>query len=117
MITTVAGGGKCCLGDGGPATSAWLQSPFGVAVDPAGNLFIVDQGNRRIRMVQAFTFTCDGDCNNDGQVTIDELLTLVDIALGNARPSACPNGVPSGAEVDIALILQAVNNALNGCGG
>jgi predicted outer membrane repeat protein len=59
--------------------------------------------------------TCIGDCNNDGQVTIDELLTLVNIALGNADAAACPNGLPRGAAVDVALILQAVNSALNGC--
>jgi len=48
-------------------------------------------------------------------VTIDGLITLVNIALGNAQPSACLDGVPSGADVDIALILQAVSNPLNGC--
>ena len=58
-----------------------------------------------------------GDCNNDGQVTIDELLTLANMALGNAQPSVCPHGAPGGTEVGIALILQAVNNALTGCGG
>jgi hypothetical protein len=40
---------------------------------------------------------------------------MVNIALGNAQPSACPHGIPSGAEVDIALIIQAVNNALSSC--
>jgi hypothetical protein len=60
--------------------------------------------------------SCDvGDCNDDGQVAIDELITLVNIALGNAQPSTCPYGVPSGAEVNVALIIQAVNAALNGC--
>jgi hypothetical protein len=43
--------------------------------------------------------------------------TLVNIALGDAQPSACPDGVPSGAGVNIALIIQAVTNALNSCGG
>jgi hypothetical protein len=56
---------------------------------------------------------CVGDCNGNGQITIDDALTLVNIALGN--PGSCPNGVPAGATVDIALIIQAVNNALNGC--
>jgi len=60
---------------------------------------------------------CVGDCDGTGGVTVDEIITLVNIALGNTQPSACPHGVPSGAEVDIALILQGVNNALNGCGG
>ena len=60
---------------------------------------------------------CVGDCNDDGIVTVDEILTLVNIALGNADATACPNGIPNGAQVDVALILTAVNNALNGCGG
>jgi len=59
---------------------------------------------------------CIGDCHGDGQVTIDGLLTLVDIALGRAQLSACPHGIPSGALVNIVVILQAVSNALNGCG-
>lgn len=58
---------------------------------------------------------CTGNCNGDGEVTIDELLVLVNVALGNAQASACLRGVPSGAKVDIALIIRAVNNALNGC--
>jgi hypothetical protein len=41
----------------------------------------------------------------------------VNIALGNADATACPHGIPSGDEVNIALILTAVNNALSGCGG
>ena len=60
---------------------------------------------------------CVGDCNGSNQVTIDELIIMVHIALDNAQPPVCPHGVPSGAEVDIALIIQAVNNALTGCGG
>jgi sugar lactone lactonase YvrE len=45
-ITTVAGGGNPAdgLGDGGPAKAAKLWHPLGVAVDPAGNLFIADPG-------------------------------------------------------------------------
>ena len=54
---------------------------------------------------------CIGDCHGDGQGTVDELLTLVNIALGSAQPSACPHGVSSGAAVDVALIMQAVNQA------
>ena len=59
---------------------------------------------------------CVGDCDGTGSVTADELITLVSIALGTARASACPHGVPSGADVDVALIIEAVNVALNGCG-
>lgn len=38
-------------GDGGPAVDATLKEPWGIAVDGEGNLFIADQGNGRVRMV------------------------------------------------------------------
>ncbi|MCK6554629.1 hypothetical protein L6Q96_08640, partial [Candidatus Binatia bacterium] len=60
---------------------------------------------------------CTGDCDATGSVGIDELLIFVNISLGNAQLAACPRGVPAGAEVDITLIIRAVNNAMNGCGG
>jgi len=51
-ITTVAGNGAPGFsGDGGPATSAKLWYPLGVAVDQSGNLFIADAHNNRIRKV------------------------------------------------------------------
>jgi len=39
------------LGDGGPALTAQLSQPMGLALDPAGNLFIADIGNRAVRKV------------------------------------------------------------------
>ncbi len=62
VITTVAGGGSplngfegyghgSFCGDGGPAIDACLNTPYAVAVDPAGNLFISDWENQRIRKV------------------------------------------------------------------
>ncbi len=52
VISTVAGNGTWGFGgDGGPATSAQLKSPHGVAVDTAGNLFVADSYNQRIRKV------------------------------------------------------------------
>jgi len=52
MISTVAGNGTSGFsGDGGPAISASLNDPQGVAVDAAGNLYIADYGNNRIRKV------------------------------------------------------------------
>ena len=60
---------------------------------------------------------CVGDCDGTATVAINDLITLVNIALGTAQPSACPHGIPSGTEVTVAVIIQAVNNALNGCSG
>jgi hypothetical protein len=52
VITTVAGNGAPGFsGDNGPATSAQLYQPMGVAVDSAGNLYIADTYNQRIRKV------------------------------------------------------------------
>jgi trimeric autotransporter adhesin len=52
IITTVVGNGTSGFsGDGGPAISAQLNSPRAMAVDSAGNLFIADGGNQRIRKV------------------------------------------------------------------
>src|ERR1035437_5544737 len=51
-ITTVAGNGtQGFAGDGGQATSAQLNGPFGVAVDAAGNLYIADTSNDVVRKV------------------------------------------------------------------
>ncbi len=73
VITTFAGSGPDGLnlgsfsGDGGPATDATLQEPYGVAFDRVGNLYITDRDNNRIRKV-----------DNDG--------TMSTIA-GNGRPA------------------------------
>jgi sugar lactone lactonase YvrE len=51
-ITTIAGTGTAGFsGDGGPATSARLNTPHGIAVDGAGNVYIADPPNQRIRKV------------------------------------------------------------------
>lgn len=52
IITTVAGTGTAGYGgDGGPAVAAQLNEPRGIAVDTAGNLYIADLNNHRIRRV------------------------------------------------------------------
>jgi len=54
IITTIAGnGGHIYSGDGGVATNASLDAPAGVALDGAGNLYIADSSNQRIRKVDA----------------------------------------------------------------
>src|SRR5438309_1824206 len=71
LITTVAGNGTYSFsGDGGPATSAQF-SAAGVVVDSAGNLFVSDIDNCRIRRVDATTqvintIAGDGQCRSGG---------------------------------------------------
>jgi hypothetical protein len=56
--------------------------------------------------------SCVGDCNNDGSVTVDEIITGVNVALGVAPASACPQFDADGdGTVKVDEIVQAVNNA------
>jgi hypothetical protein len=58
---------------------------------------------------------CGGDCDGTGTVTINELIIGVNIVLGTAPDSQCPNlGCTSGM-VCINLLVRAVTNALEGC--
>ncbi|MFE7671692.1 RICIN domain-containing protein [Streptomyces albidoflavus] len=72
-ISTVAGTGtRGSDGDGGPATAARLNRPFGVVVDADGVLYIADQGNHRVRKVtpdgkiSTFAGTGAGGFSGDG---------------------------------------------------
>ena len=59
-VSTIAGSGESAYsGDGGPATAAALASPFGVHVNGAGQIFIVDTQNQRVRMIDS-----DGNINS-----------------------------------------------------
>ncbi len=56
VINTVAGNGtEGSSGDTGPATAAEIKFPYGVATDAAGDIFIADTGNNRIREVNHTT--------------------------------------------------------------
>ncbi|HXS11305.1 MAG TPA: Ig-like domain repeat protein [Acidobacteriaceae bacterium] len=69
-ISTIAGtGAQGFSGDDGPARSAVLNLPIGVALDPAGDLYIADSGNDRVRKVSAAT----GDVNA-GTATIETMI-------------------------------------------
>lgn len=53
-ITTIAGSPSGLFGfggDGGPAADALLKKPTGLAVDPQGDIFVVDSGNSRVRKI------------------------------------------------------------------
>ncbi len=100
VITTFAGIGPACefqnlsctgsfSGDGGPATSAGLNAPQGLATDRAGNVYISDTNNLRVRVVSPAgiitTYAGDGqfdynifDSAGDGGPATSALINLPD---------------------------------------
>jgi len=92
IITTVAGNGKQNYsGDGVPATSSSLYRPSGVAVDKAGNIYIADTNNARIRRVDmnGIITTVAGNggfgyAGDNGPATAATLFYPMDVALDTA---------------------------------
>ncbi|MGA8492975.1 MAG: hypothetical protein WB711_21310 [Terriglobales bacterium] len=69
IMTTVAGtGGRGHTGDGGPAIAALLNRPYGVAVDAAGDIYIADSENNKIRCVVAVSKGCNGSTLKVGSI-------------------------------------------------
>src|SRR5580692_11789972 len=69
QLSLVAGNGIAGFsGDGGPAALAQLSGPTGIAMDSAGNVYIEDAGNNRIRMVSngVITTVAGGGTGDDG---------------------------------------------------
>lgn len=61
---------------------------------------------------------CAGDCDGSGDVTIEEIITMVNIALGTADLTRCRAGDADGSNsIEVNEIIQAVKNAAGGCGG
>lgn len=92
VITTIAGNGTEAFGgDGGPATSAWINRPNGVAVDSAGNITFADTGNIRVRKANAAgvmsTFAGDGTIK----------LVIAGANLGDGGPATSAGFAPSPA--------------------
>jgi len=104
IITTVAGSSTPPYsGDGGAATNAYLDNPVGVAVDSAGDLYIADQGNNRVRKVDTngiittvagnggFSYSGDGGAatsaslSSPAGVALDSLGNLYVADAGNNR--------------------------------
>src|ERR1700733_4839553 len=91
-ITTIAGNGHAGFsGDGGLAIDASLQTPVGVAVDQAGNVYIADGDNNRIRKVSPSgiisTFAGSGGegFSGDGGLAVDAMINIpYDVAVDPA---------------------------------
>ena len=70
IITTIAGGGISGLGDGGAATAAQLNDPFGLVFDNIGNLYFSDRSNHRVRKINTLgiiaTIAGNGIAGNTG---------------------------------------------------
>jgi len=89
IITTVAGRDRA-VGDGGLATDAWLYAPSGLAVDRAGNLYIADAKNDRVRrvtpegVITTVAGTTRGNSGDGGPATAARLETPSGIAIDSA---------------------------------
>jgi len=89
IISTVAGGSPCCaLGDGGPAITAYVGIPWGLAVDSLGDLYIAqadDSGNNLVRLVTTdgtiSTVAGSGSNAGDGAATNAKLSRLAGVAV------------------------------------
>ncbi len=130
IITTVAGnGGVGFSGDGGLATSAKLNLPIGVALDSAGNLFIVERNNSLVRRVDAVTkiiTTVAGggqppDSLGDGALATDAALsepTAIAIdTVGNLYISDSSNNRVRKVEASTSIIRTVAGNGKEGFSG
>jgi hypothetical protein len=92
-----------------------VDQTCGAAVPPCGDPNSTSQvvmSDGRVLV----TGGCNGNCDYSGQVTVDDVLKMVNVALGNDLVGTCPAGDSNGdGQITIDEILAAVNNALNGC--
>jgi len=91
-ISIFAGTGACCYsGDGGPATTAALNAPWGVAVDTAGDIYFSDFGNNAVRAVvpassvPVIATVTNGASNQPGPVAPGEVVVVYGTGLGPAQ--------------------------------
>jgi len=110
VISTVAGNGTPGFsGDNGPATSAQLSTPGGVAVNGAGNVYIGDSGNNRIRVLTPAGATgptptimsvVNAASYNGGPISAGEVVTIFGSGIGPATPHTQPRNPSTGQAGD-----------------
>ena len=129
IISTVAGTGAAGFaGDGGLATAAKLYQPFSVVVDLAGNMFITDSYNHRIRKVNASTglittiagtgtaaYAGDGGAASSAQFNTPYSLALD--AVGNVYVSDFNNNRIRKITVATGIITTVAGNGISGFSG
>jgi len=92
------------------------QAQTTAANDSAVQMALADNRLTPTPTTTATPLACVGDCSHDGQVTVNELIQMVNIALGNAVVSTCTAGDANGdGEITVNEIVAGVNSALNGC--
>jgi hypothetical protein len=92
------------------------NDPFSGGGGTATGMDVSGTLNGSVMIVPCPSAPCVGDCDGDGQVTVNELITMVNILLGNTPLSACMAGDADGSgDITINEIIAAVNNALDGC--
>jgi len=132
-IAVVAGNGTAgASGDGGPATSAQLDNPIGVAVDSTGNLYIADNFNNEIRKVTAATgaiSTIAGSPNRGGYAghigdggfataaSLDEPAGLALDSAGNLYIADTYNRAVRKITASTGIITTVAGNGVSGFGG
>jgi len=94
-----------------------LGTALGLGVSPDGaHVYVAGHADNAVVLLSVNANRCAGDCSGDGQVTIDELLRGVNIALGSLPVSACARLDRSAdGAVSVDEILTAVGSALDGC--
>lgn len=58
---------------------------------------------------------CLGDCDADGGVVVAEIVTLINVVLGNLEAASCAGGLPLAEPADVTAIIRAIRSALDGC--
>lgn len=129
MIATVAGNGSPGYeGDGGPAASAQLAYPYGVALDTAGNLYIADTGNHVIRRVDASTGTIstvagngtEGYAGDGGPATAAQMYGAYSVAVdasGNLYIPDTVDAVVRRIDAKTQVITTVAGNGTSGYTG
>lgn len=108
--------------DFGFCHNPWIVAPgrhtVRVEIDFSNDIAETDEGNNAAEMTFSVggATPCPGDCDQDGSVTVSELIRAVSIALGGLPLSDCLSLDTDGdGGVTITELIAAVNNALSGC--